>query len=384
MQISDLTFEIRDASLNRVAQLQPGDGLTTFKATLRFNNVGSWEISIPAGTNADLLRTPGYGLVVTGPTGVLFSGPTVAAIAEKDPANPKGVWSIRGATDAIILGEHLAYPTPSTADVTAQTSPYDSRSGTASTVMYGYVRRNLVSGTAATARVVSGLTCATDTTIGSSVVYNARFQKLGELLQTLATVSSPQLGFDVKQSGSGLVFSVYQPTDKSGTVRMDAANGTLQKVSYGYGYGSTRAIVGGMGQLTNRQFVEVSTTASTGAESAWARRVEVFVDQNNESDSTKLTQAGKDALSDQGSITSIEVTPSSDLTMEFGVDWSLGDTVSVVIDSQQISAIVSQATLTVSEDGVRVGATVGQPAGFDFDSIMMKKQVDTRSDVSAL
>ena len=381
MQITDLTFEIRDASFNKVAMLQPGDGLTTLKATLRFNNVGSWEIAIPAGTNADLLRTPGYGLVCTGPNGVLFSGPTVAATAVKDSENPKGVWSIRGATDAIILGEHLAYPTPTTADVTLQTSAYDAQSGVASTVMYGYVKRNLVSGTAPTARVVSGLSVAADTAIGSTVVYNARFQKLGDLLSTLSAVSTPQLGFDIKQVGTGIVFSVYRPADKSGLVRMDAANGTLQKVQYGYGYGATRAIVGGMGQLTARQFVEVSNSS---AETQWARRVEVFVDQNNESDSAKLTQYGKDKLADGGSITSIEVTPSSDLVMEYGIDWNLGDTVSVIIDSQQVSAIVSQATLTVSEDGVRVGATVGQPAGFDFDSILMKRQVTQSSDISKL
>lgn len=381
MQITDLTFEIRDASFNKVAMLQPGDGLTSLKATLRFNNVGSWEIAIPAGTNADLLRTPGFGLVCTGPSGVLFSGPTVAATAVKDSENPKGVWSIRGATDAIVLGEHLAYPTPSTANVAAQTSAYDSQSGVASSVMYGYVQRNLVSGTAPAARAVSGLSIATDTAIGSTVVYNARFQKLGDLLSTLAAVSNPQLGFDIKQVGTGIVFSVYQPADKSGLVRMDAANGTLQKVQYGYGYGATRAIVGGMGQLTARQFVEVSNTS---AESQWARRVEVFVDQNNESDTTKLTQYGKDKLAEGGSITSIEVTPSSDLVMEYGVDWNLGDTVSVIIDSQQVSAIVSQATITVAEDGVRVGATVGQPSGFDFDSILMKRQVDQSSDISTL
>ena len=384
MQINDLTFEIRDANLNRVAMLQPGDGLTSFSATARFNNVGSWSITMPAGEHADLLRAPGAGIVVTGPTGVLMSGPTVAATATKDAASPIGVWSIRGASDSILLGERLAYPTPATADVANQTSAYDSASGKASTVMYGYVRRNLVSGTAPSSRAVTGLTLATDAALGSTVSFSARFQTLGELLTSIANVSSPILGFDVAQNDDVLQFRVFAPTDKSGTIRMDTANGSLSKAQYGYGYGHTRAIVGGQGQLTQRQFLEVSTTASTAAETDWGRRVEVFVDYNNETDTTKLTQKGKDALADQGAITSIEVTPSSDMTMEYGVDWNLGDTVSVIIDNKQVSAIVSQATITVSEDGVRIGATVGQPTGFDFDSVMMKKQVDTRSDVNAL
>ena len=384
MQISDLIFEVRDASFNRVAQLNPGiDGLTTFRATTRLNNVGSWELTIPETVpDAALLSAPGAGIVVTGPNGVLFSGPVVSATNTRESGSPIGEWSIKGATDTIILGEHLAYPTPSTADVTHQIQAYDSASGKASTVMYGYVDRNLISG--ATARKVTGLSLATDTALGSNVSFSARFQTLGELLTTIANVSNPVLGFDVKQVGTGLVFSVYQPSDKSKTIRMSTETGTLSHVSYGYGYGKTRAIVGGMGQLTSRQFVEVTTSGSTAAEATWSRRVEVFVDQNNESDATKLAQAGTDALADQGNITSIEVVPTSDSTMEYGVDWGLGDTVTVVIGGQEISAIVSQATMTVSEDGVRVGATVGQPSGFDFDSILMKRQVDQSSDISTL
>ena len=384
VQVEDLVFEVRDASLNRVAQLLPTDGLTSFKATLRFNNVGTWEISIPESSpRADLLRTPGYGLIVTGPGGVVWlSGPTVAATNTRDMGLPFGDWAIRGATDSILLGERLAYPTPGSANVAAQTSAYDTRTGTASTVMYGYVTRNLVSGTAPAARVVSGLTCATDTAVGSSVSFSARFDNLGELLSSLANVSSPQLGFDVKQSGAGLQFAVYQPTDRTGTIRMDTDNKTLQKATYGYGYGKTRAIVGGNGEGTARQFVEVS---SSTAESTWARRVEAFVDQRQESDSTKLTQAGTDLLNESGgTITSMDVVPTNDTTMTYGTDFYLGDKVTVAVAAQQVTGIVSTVQVSVAEDGVRVGCTIGNPVGFDYEAVLSKRQVDTTAGVSAL
>jgi hypothetical protein len=75
---------------------------------------------------------------VTGPGNVTwFSGPTTSATNTRDSGLPYGVWTIRGATDDILLGEHLAYPTPSTASVSAQTSAYDTRTGTASN---GHVR----------------------------------------------------------------------------------------------------------------------------------------------------------------------------------------------------------------------------------------------------
>jgi microcystin-dependent protein len=384
VQVEDLVFEIRDASLNRVAQLLPTDGLTTFKATLRFNNVGTWEISIPeVSPRADLLRTPGYGLIVTGPGGVVWlSGPTVAATSTRDMGLPYGEWAIRGATDSILLGEHLAYPTPGSANVAAQTSAYDTRTGVASTLMYGYVTRNLVSGTAPAARVVTGLTCATDTAIGSSLSFSARFDNLGELLSSLANVSSPQLGFDVKQSGAGLQFAVYQPTDRTGTIRMDTDNKTLQKATYGYGYGKTRAIVGGNGEGTARQFVEV---ASSSAESTWARRVEAFVDQRQESDSTKLTQAGTDLLNQSGgTITSMDVVPTNDTTMTYGTDFYLGDKVTVAVAAQQVTGIVSTVQVSIAEDGVRVGCTIGNPVGFDYEAVLSKRQTDTTAGVSKL
>jgi len=387
MLVSDLTFEVRNASLQRVAILQPGDGLTTFKATLRFNNVGTWEITIPeTSARADLLRTPGYGIIVTGPNGVLFSGPTTAATNQKTSGSPIGVWAIRGATDSIVLGEHLAYPTPSTADVTLQTSAYDASTSVASTLMYYYVKRNMVSaangGSAPAVRAVTGLTCATDTAIGSSIVGKARFDNLGTLMQSIAATSTTQLGFDIKQSGTGIQFSVYQPTDRTGTIRLDVANNTLQKAAYGYGYGPTRVIVAGQGQGTARSFVE---TSSTSAESNWSRRVERFVDQRNETDTTKLTQAGNDLLAQEGgNISSLDIVPTSDSTMTYGVDFNLGDKVTVIVGSQEITGIVTTAQFEVKVDGLWVGLTVGNATGFDFDAVMMKRQADTTARVAAL
>ena len=165
---------------------------------------------------------------------------------------------------------------------------------------------------------------------------------------------------------------------------MDTANGTIQKTTYGYGYGTTRAIVAGQGVGTARTFQEVTTSATTSAESIWSRRVEKFVDQRNTNDATQLTQAGLDELASGGLITSLSVVPSSDTTMAVFKDWGLGDKVSVVVGNQQVSAMVSAITLAIGTDGLRVGATVGSPNGFDFDSVLMKRQTDAASRLTSL
>ena len=385
MRVEELTVEVRDENLNRVGQILPVD-LVGFKAVLRFNNVGTWEIDLPVGhPMGELLRLPGYGLIVTGPDGVILSGPTTAAENTKERGNPEGTWIITGSDDSIILGERLAYPTPTTADVTAQTSAYDSvYDETTSTAMYGYVERNLVTGVAPSARAVTGLVLAADTSLGTTVTKSARFNVLGELLTELAVVDG--LGFDIKQQDYDLVFSVYQPVDRSLEIRMDIANNTLSKTSYGYAApGVTRAIVAGQGQAEDRTFVEVTTTDSTSAQALWARRIENFIDQRNTDVPEELTQAGLERLAEAGNtITSVDVVPSSDTTMRPFVDWNLGDRVGVVIGGQEVAAVVSQIAVTIESDGVRIGATVGEPTGVDYESLMAGRQQSTGRKINAL
>ena len=387
MRVEDLVFEVRDSSLARVGQLTPADGLTSFKATLRLNNVGSWQIDIPEGRPlADVLRAPGSGIIVTNTltNTVILSGPTVAATKTSNSGESVALWSIRGTDDSVILGERLAYPTPTSADVTAQTSAYDAVSAVkASTAMIGYVRRNLVAGVAPAARAITGLTTVTDPVAGSTISYAARFDMLGQVLTDIANVDG--LAFDIYQSGSALMFNVWAPVDRSKTIRLDVANNTLQKATYGYGYGMSRAIVGGQGEGAARTFTEVSTSTSLQTESSFGRRVEKFIDQRQESDSAKLVTAGQATLADAGGlITSVDVVPTSDTTMRPLVDFTLGDKVSVVVASQEVAAVITQMSVSVTDMGVYVGITVGNPVGVDFEAITAKRQTDATARVSTL
>lgn len=386
MQINELTFEVRDESLNRIGQLLPSD-LVGWKSVLRFNNVGSWEISLPANhVLGQALASPGAGILVTHQTaGVILSGPTTSVENKSEAGDPNGVMTIQGVDDSVILGERLAYPTPSTDDVTAQTTAYDTVSSMkASTALYHYVERNLISGVAPSSRAVPNLVLGADTAVGSLVTKSARFNILGELLTELAVIDG--LGFDIRQNGSELEFFVYEPTDRTKEIRMDVANNTLSSTSYGYGVmGLSRAIVAGQGEGASRTILEVNTTESLEAETLWGRRKETFIDQRNTNVLDELEQAGLEALADSGTtITSIDVVPSSDLTMRYGIDWNLGDSLTVVVGGQEVSAVVTQVALSVEADGVRVGATVGQPTGVDYDAMVAQKQSTTVKRVNAL
>lgn len=383
MEVNDLIVEVRNASLARVGQI-PLKYLAGFEATLRFNNVGNWSLTLPADfALADSLRAPGAGIVVTGPAGVILSGPTTSATLDKTTEDPEGVWSISGVDDSVVLADRLAYPDPSVSDPALSATANDDRTGKASTIMCAYVDRNM-GVYAPSPRRITTMVASADPGVGSTLTASPRFTVLGELLTDLASIDG--LGFDVTQVGASLQFVVYQPTDRSAYVRMDISNNTLSKSEYGYSSPeATRAIVGGTGVGTGRTLIEVSSTTATAAETAWSRRIERFVDQNNEDNTTVLNQKGAEELAKSGkTFTSVDIVPSSDITMRYGVDWNLGDKVGVTVGTQSVSATVTTVAIRIDTDGVRVGATVGEPTGVDYEALIARKQTETSQRVNAL
>lgn len=382
MFVTDLVVEVRDSTLARVGQIRPVD-LVDFTAVLRFQEVGTWSIPIRAdNVLADALRAPGAGIIVNGP-GFSFSGPTSSAKLSQSQTDPVGTWEISGLTDDVILGERIAYPTPTTADLSLQVDEFDTRTGVASTVIIGYVDAN-IGPSAPTARKIASLSLAADPNVGSTITANAKFDSLGSLIKKLSAIDA--LGFTVRQVGDGLEFLVYAPTDRSSTIRMDVDNNLLAKSEYTYSAPTaTRVIVAGSGSGTSRAFQEVTTSLSSAAETAWGRRIELFKDDRSNTSSEALTQTGETELADKGkTLEAISVTPTDDTTMEYGLDWNLGDKVSVVVGSETISQIVTEVGIKVSEDGIRVGATVGLPAVADEDSAVVETQTDQESRISNL
>ena len=370
MRVDDLTVEVRDKSLGRVGQLSGAD-LVGAEFILRHNEVGSWKVNLHStSTMADLLRTPGYGLIVTGPDGVIMSGPMLSASLVQSQDDVEGGWTIEGVDDSVILTERLAYPDPAEGDVTAQTSAYDTRNDVVETVLKEYVDANLVSGPAA--RVVSDLIVATDLGRGETVYGSARFDKMQDLFYGLGQTGG--VGFTVEQQGNSLVFDVYEPVDRSTFIRFDIDNGRLTSADYSYSAPSvTRAIVGGAGEQVERLFYEGTLTQSTDAETLWGRRIESFLDARTTQDSAEFAQQATEALIDDGKTrVAMTVTPTDNATMLFGSEWGLGDTITVTVNEIVATAVVYTVALSIQSDGVYLAAEVGVPVPVSYESKLAK------------
>jgi hypothetical protein len=365
MRVDDLTVEVRDETLARVGQLNGAD-LVGAQFILKYNEVGSWSVQLHStSAMANLLRTPGYGIVVTGPSGVIMSGPTMAAQLDQTQDDPDGTWTLSGTDDSVILTERLAYPDPADADVTSQAFAYDVRNDVAETVLKEYVDANLVSGPAI--RRVADLTVESDLARGATVYGEARFNQMQELFFGLAQTGG--IGYRIEQVGNGLVFQVYEPVDRSALIRLDIDNGRLTTTNYGYTAPTiTRAIVGGDGEAVSRLFFEGTLTQSTTAETEWGRRIERFVDSRNATLTAEFQQSANEALIDEGKTkVALTVTPTDDGTMLFGDEWGLGDTLAVTAGEITTTAVVYTVALSIQADGVYIAAEVGKPLTVGFE-----------------
>ncbi len=371
MELSDLTVEVRDINLNRVGQIRHEELDLQLQAA--FNNVGTWLIRLPPEHPlAPTLRTPGSGIIVTGPNGPLFSGPMTNTTYESSPTDPAGTITIEGVSDDIILRDHLSIPQPSNADLTTQNVAHDTRTGYAEDLMHAYVNAN-IGPSAPAGRKKANLTMGTSGARGPSVTKKPRFPILGELLDELALVGG--LGFKIIQSGTVLVFETYAITDRTDTVRLDVLNGELigQKVQISPP-GVTRVLVAGQEEGVNRQFVYRDNATSLAAETEWGRRIERFLDQRQTDVVAELETAADEVLAEEG-FTGIaaQTVPAEGSSMQFGTDWNLGDKVVVITEGQELTTTVVGFVVKANAEGYHFGAVTGDPTQFDREGAYIKR-----------
>lgn len=388
MDPEDLVIEIR-SGLGKIGQVSMDD-VTDLKLNKRFNNVGSWSLSLPAETEAaQKLAQPGRGIVVTSAFSDLpiFTGSVVNYTNDQNTDDLIGIMTYTGADDNKHLADALAWPDPTNDDASAQRYSNDIRTGIAEDIIREYVSYNIGDPYAddpaaphtewgSNNRKVAGVTLQpVSAHQGNVVTGNARFDQLGKLIGDIALAGG--VGFDLVQvSSTRKELQIYTPQDKSSYIRMDLDNDLLDKTSYGFGAPTaTRVVMAGQGDGVNRQLMLITSPEAAAAEDAWGFKVETFKDRRDTNDVNELIQDGTSVVAENGkTITSLSVTPSDNVAMVYGKDWFLGDIVGVNVADQPLQAVVTEATISITEDGLLVAATIGDPTGFDYDSKIIAAQ----------
>lgn len=349
------TLYLRDPLLQRQGQI---DQFAEFEAIARFNGVGTWTLTLDATLDAAAdLAQPDWGIELVDEDGAtVFSGPYYDYGRQKD-ANKDQVTLI-GYDDMICLKDRLAHPQPASSVPPYSSQEQDVRTATTgSTVLRDYVFVNAADA-AIPARQTYGLTVGGDPLVGTEITGRARWQVLLDFLTGLA-LEAGGLGFRVVKIGTALEFQVYQPTDKSGTVKFSVDLGSLGSYSFGKSRPDTNYVfVGGAGEGTARTIVESQDPVDMVL---WGRRIESFADRRDTAVADELSSAGAKALAEGQGKTRLEFTPVDIDGAMYRIDYNLGDMVTAVLD-EQIVEVIRQVTISLKPGQVRVLPAIGTPS----------------------
>jgi hypothetical protein len=243
---------------------------------------------------------------------------------------------------------------------------YDSQTSVAAeTAMKHYVGDNM-GPAAAAARIVPGLACAADIARGAVISKDARYQNLVDLLAEIGQAGA--LGWKTTLATtlglpSGFTFDVIAGTDRSASVFFDFSFETLASWTEltNLSGSISLALVAGQGLGAARDIVTRPAVEPTGFD-----RREAFVDARDVTvgDTTLLGRRGDDVLAANAGQFSLEANVSAYGSFRYGVDWFLGDIVTVRNKERGLSypARIVEVDETVQSSVVpEVVAILGRP-----------------------
>lgn len=223
-----------------------------------------------------------------------------------------------------MLEERLCLPAP--------TEAYDELTGPVETVMKHYVDANAGPGAAAE-RQVPGLTVAPDLGRGEVITFQARYQTVAEVLESLARARSIgwEVNFDI-DSGMHVfdaIVGVDRTIDSLTPVVFDTELDTIVEQEYLTSVLGQKnyAYVGGDGQGASRTVVERSYLG--GSTPSGMNRRELFVDQQEATDTAMLNLQADAAMAETVQEDLAQAMVSQVGQFLYRRDWDLGDVVTV-------------------------------------------------------
>jgi hypothetical protein len=349
---------------------------TTLDVTLKFNEPGAaittvaaepWIVEqLEAGARVDIIRAGE----------ILISGPVEKWLLERsDNGENAGVGqlTINSTDDLAFVAARDTYPDPAhTPD--AQTASQWTYTGNAETGIRNLVNANAGPG-ALVARRVPHMALAPAAGVGTSVTATAdRQQPLLDVARAIATTGG-DLGFRTRRDGSQIVFEVYAPPDKSGSVRFSFGLGNLKYFSYEQDAPTATVVTaGGQGDTLADQAMIERTNATELA--SWGR-FEKHVARPGTDPTAELQDAADQALGEGAATVRITTSTADTPDQQYGVHYHLGDKVAIeTFPGQQIADVVRTVHLQVyATSGEVVAAYVGSQAALT-DPMWVKRLRD--------
>ena len=334
-----------------------------FSATLRFNEVGKWTLS--GSTTGFCPLSDQDGIIVYRDGIAFYSGIVTSVIEDVDESFEDGQvvsWTVDGLDDNALLARRILIPDPIGLDLAAAShQTIQDYSGNA---IQRYVHTQAGTG-AHTSRRVPNLTADSDHDLGPIKSFKARFQGLWDFAAEIASMNS--LGIRVIRDPitGQFIAKVYLPEDKSGSVIFAREFGNLRRWTRKREAPQANAVwVAGQGEMTDRAFSYLEDMASI---LKWGR-IEAFKDRRDISNQEDGGATPQQVLDDaaQAFLESTQAMEGFELELApadgsvFGIDWGLGDIVTVRVGTSEFKAILSEVQIDYAEGIETVTPNVGE------------------------
>lgn len=345
---SPFTLTLYDKAFVRTGWVNDADAIT---CTPRHNQIGTTSVTVPSSHRMlPRLTEPGARMVV-GYRGEQIMSGYITGRSGQGPTSA-GTITVTMQDDLWLMWRALGWPVP------AQTDPFgtqgtkqDTRTGAAETVAKAFVTANK-------AHLVDGplITVATTAGRGSSITVSSRMKVLAD--QLMDAVDKAGIGLSAKQVGAGVTLDAYTPSVYPHT--LSEAAGTV--ISWEWSDSDptlTRAIVGGPGVDTSREF---RRRINTAAETELGYSIEGLVDAQSVENYTQHDAAGDEALTAADRKSGFKLGLSETAAFKYGGNGvHVGDQVTVNIGGNTYTDVLREATLQFDRDnGLVVSPTVGE------------------------
>ncbi len=324
---------------------------------------------------------PGNRVVVIRAGTILIAGPIEKWLHERsDDGDNAGVGklTVTFADDLALIVAHEVYPNPAQT-VDTQTVDNWTYTGNAELALRALVNTQAGPG-ALVARRIPQLALGALASVGSSVTVTAdRMQMAGDVARKIAEVGGG-LGFRTRQVGTQILFEVYAPPDKSGTVRFGFGLGNLKYIGYEVSAPTATSVsVGGQGEGADRFMTERTDAVEMAA---WGR-FEKHVARAGGGLIQDLRDDGDRALAEGAATTRLTTNVADTPTQRYGQHYQLGDIVAIESwPGQQVTDVVRTVHFQVyATSGEYVAATVGNQAALtDPEWVRRIREIDARLD----
>lgn len=327
--------------------------------TPRFNGVGTAEFTVPARNPAvPALLTPGARVVLEldtewdSPQGApawhqLMSGPVRLHTAQGPER--RATYTFRVEDDLRLLHRVLGWPVPSAPLADQSAAAYHTVTDPAETVLKTFVSANAVD------RLGLPVVVAPDLGRGATITVSMRMHPLADRL--LPAVEQAGLGITVRQTGTSLEVDVFEPAPYARP--LSEASGALRDWQLSAaGPDTTRVVVGGAGEGTDRIFQQVTAPA---LEVEWGDVVETFRDARDTDDGAVMDARGREVLAAGAPTSGFSVTLADTPGLRYGRDFTVGSLVTVDVAGTPVTDVLRQVVLTwTPRMGLRSRPAIGE------------------------